>query len=429
MMAPPAQPKRSLSLRQNFAWNFFGNVIYAGCQWGIMVVLAKLTSPEKLGQFALGLAVTAPIILFSQLQLRGVQATDARGNFEFGHYLALRLLTTGLALAVIWGVAGWGGYDRATCWIILAIGWSKGVDSLKDVYYGLMQRHERMDRMAQSRIAGGVLALGCLAGLIWNTRSVVAGVLGMVVAQFAVWLIYDRQHVRRLLVTAPREPGAIRPLFDAKILWHLAILALPLGLVMMILSLNTNIPRYFIEHYEGVAQLGIFAALSYVVVAGNTFIIALGQAALPQLAKCYAAGNCSSYKRILGRMVIMGLAVGTAGVLMAWLAGPWILAVVYGPEYARQNRVFIVLMGVGAVQYVASFMGYGMTAAHYFRAQLPLFACVCLATAVASFICIPCWGVMGAAMALLVGACCNIIGCTIVVVHAIRHIPPEPEVK
>src|SRR3954469_7592651 len=89
--------RHALSLRSNFSWTFAGNVVYAGCQWGMLMVLAKLGSPERVGQFALGLAVTAPILMFSNLQLRAIQATDARREYRFGHYLALRLATTALA--------------------------------------------------------------------------------------------------------------------------------------------------------------------------------------------------------------------------------------------------------------------------------------------------------------------------------------------
>src|SRR5436190_15785492 len=90
-----------ISLRSHFLWTLGGNVVYAACQWATLIVLAKLGSAEAVGQFALGLAVTAPIMLFANLQLASLQATDSTGEYRFGHYLALRLITTGLALVVI----------------------------------------------------------------------------------------------------------------------------------------------------------------------------------------------------------------------------------------------------------------------------------------------------------------------------------------
>src|SRR5262245_13252375 len=69
------------SLRTNFLWTLAGNVVYAGCQWGMLIVLAKLGTPAMVGEFSLGLAICAPIFMLSNLNLRGVQATDARGEY------------------------------------------------------------------------------------------------------------------------------------------------------------------------------------------------------------------------------------------------------------------------------------------------------------------------------------------------------------
>ena len=64
---PPARPKPApahapLSMKANFSWTLAGNVAYAACQWAMLVVLAKLGTPEKVGQFVLGLAVRKVVI-------------------------------------------------------------------------------------------------------------------------------------------------------------------------------------------------------------------------------------------------------------------------------------------------------------------------------------------------------------------------------
>jgi hypothetical protein len=99
-MAGVSQPQigsgsQRLTLRVNFVWTLTGNVFYAACQWGILVVLAKLGTSQMVGEFALALAITAPVVIGAGLSLRGIQATDARSQYRFGDYLLLRLLTTG----------------------------------------------------------------------------------------------------------------------------------------------------------------------------------------------------------------------------------------------------------------------------------------------------------------------------------------------
>lgn len=422
------QRSQGLSLTRNFYWNLAGNVVYAGCQWGILVVLAKLTSPEMVGRFALGLAVTAPIIMLSQLQLRGVQATDAKDEYTFEHYLGLRLVTTALALIIIVGVVWLGDYSLNTGLVIMAVGLSKAFESISDVYYGLMQRHERMDRIAKSQMIKGPLSLVVLGLIVLLTENVLWGVIGLAATWCLLLLTYDLRNAtltlkefRRGQDNACSEKILTFPDFRTRNLLHLTWLALPLGIVMALGSLTTNIPRYFIESSWGMSQLGIFAALAYLVIAGNTLVSAMGQSVVPRLAKYYAAHDISQYKRLLVRMLCIGLILGTGGVIVALLAGRPILSVVYRAEYAAHNLVFVWLMVAAGVSYIASLLGYGMTAARYFRVQLPLFIAVTATTYVASFLLIRRFDLTGAAFALAAGSLVQLIGSTWVIFHAITR--------
>ena len=415
-----------LSLKQNFSWTFVGNGVYQACQWGMLVVLAKLTSPEAVGQFALGLAVCAPVVMFTTLALRAVQATDARGEYQFGDYLGLRLLMTGLALAVIAGIA-LVGYRSVTTSVILAVGLAKSFQAVGDVFYGLLQQHERMDRIAKSMMIKGPLSLVVFGATVYLTHSVLLGVLGLAAVWALVLLIYDIGSGALILRASDANPKlnrlqVLRPRWAWGILLRLAWLALPLGLVMMLISLNANIPRYFIEHYLGERELGIFAAMAYLIVAGGMVVGALGQSATPRLAKYYAAGNTVAFRNLLMKMVGIGVLLGAAGVLIAALAGRELLTLLYTPEYAQKSGVFFWLMVAGGIAYVSSFMGYTMTATRYFKVQLPLFTLVAGTTTAACLWLVPQWGLVGAAWALIMGAVVQAGGSAGVVLHALHRI-------
>src|SRR5512147_1698759 len=92
---------RPRSLRRGFSWTLAGNVVFAGCQWAMLVVLAKLVPPGLVGQFGLALAITTPVVVFANLNLRAMQATDARGEFAFGEYARVRALMLALACAAV----------------------------------------------------------------------------------------------------------------------------------------------------------------------------------------------------------------------------------------------------------------------------------------------------------------------------------------
>src|SRR5207302_1077340 len=158
-----------LSLRVNFGWTLAGTVLYAACQWAMLSVLAKLTSPEEVGHFALGLAVARPIFILSDLPLRAIQATHARATVRFSDYLAVIIAWTAVLV-------------------------------LQDLPGRAMDRSRAPDLRTR------------------NERA------------------RDR---RRVVMTG-----------------------LPLGIVLLLVSLNFNIPRYFLQASRGERELGIFAALA-----------------------------------------------------------------------------------------------------------------------------------------------------------------------
>jgi O-antigen/teichoic acid export membrane protein len=412
-----------LSLRANFSWTFLGNVVYAACQWGMLTALAKLGTPELVGQFSLGLAVTAPVMMLANLQLRAIQATDARRDYEFADYYALRLLTSGLALLVIAGIALLSSYRAEMVAVILALGLYKGVQSIGDVYHGLMQGRERMDLISRALLLKGPLALLALALVFYLTRSVAWAGLAMAVVYLAVLLAYERRNARALL--ADEAPQVLRPRWQPGRLAALAWLALPLGLVMMLISLNGNIPRYAIERYLGQGELGIFAAMASLKVVGTTFVGALGQSASPRLAAYYAEGDGAAFRRLLARLIAIGAGLGGLAVAVAAALGGPVLTLLYTPAYAQRIDVLIVLMVAAGMAFVASFLGYGITAARRFRQQIPLFAGVLAATAVATLVLVPAYGVMGAALALVVSAVVQCVLSALVVVRALREGPAD----
>jgi len=432
------QQLKPLTLRRNFSWTFTGNLIYAASQWGMLVVLAKLGSPEMVGQFTLGLAVTAPVIMFTNLQLRGIQATDAKGDYVFSDYLGLRLIGTGLALLIIAGITLKAGYRWETSLVILAIALAKAFESISDVFYGLIQQHERMDRIAIALMIKGPLSLLLLGIGVSLTGSVVGGAIGLAIAWGLVLFGWDLRNGRLILknsshgreredlLVADAEPAKsqnpLYPRWEGKTLSKLVWLALPLGFVMMLISLNTNIPRYFIERYLGERELGIFAAMSYLMVVGQMVVSALAESASPRLAKYYAAGNSTAFGTLLLKLVGVGLMLGAGGVFVAVVAGREILTLLYKPEYAERSDLFLWLMVAAGMGYVSSFLGYGMTAARYFRVQMPLFVLVTGSCAIACFWLIPTQGVRGAAIALIVGAIVQAVFSLGVIVHALYRL-------
>jgi O-antigen/teichoic acid export membrane protein len=398
----------------------------------MLVILAKIGSPEMVGLFVLGLTITAPVLLFASLNTRLAQATDAKHEYQFADYLGLRLITTALALLVIIGIIIVSEYHQKMALVIFAVGTAKAFESISDTFYGLFLQRERMDRIAKSKIVRGILSLVALGIVTYLTGSVFWGVVGLAISWALVMRGYDIRSGVLMLKSDLQKSGSTSDFGDSKIAplmrWdmrqmiQLAWLALPLGVVAALGSLMTNIPRYLVERFLGVYELGIFAALAYIKVASNTVVLALGQSASPRLAKYYATKNIPAYRQLILKLMIIGALLGVALLLVTFVAGEEILTLIYQPEYAKYHKVFVWLMVAAAIDHIATFLHYSMTAARYFRVQVPLFALFVGVAALTGVWLIPIYGLLGAAMTLVIATIVRAVGSMIIVLHAMRKL-------
>jgi O-antigen/teichoic acid export membrane protein len=401
----PTQVIPPQSLGKNFGWTLFANIIYSGCQWGSLVLLARIASTEQVGIYALAMAIAVPLSMVSNLNLRIIQLTDLSGTDNLLDILGLRYSAVALSfliVCVIFLASGYGGYTAGT---ILLMTVAQSVESISDTYYGLLQRQERMDRIAKSMIMRGIASLIGFGAWVVFTDNVFYGVANIALVRLLVLLGYDS---RPKVVDLPHSGipafallrARWNPRAQATIFWKIA----PLAGVSVLAPLNGNIPRYFIESCSGHKVLGAFAALSVLPSAGSMVVGALGQAAMPRLVRAFADGRSYGYKVLLWKLLLIALALGVGGMGVTVLFGGSILNLLYGAAYVSYSRLFFWLMVSGACVYATSVFGYGLTAASEFKVQLPVLCLITLITFVSSGLLIPKYSATGGAMTVAFAA-------------------------
>lgn len=399
-----------VSLRTNMAWVFAGNMVYAVSQWLILIVLAKLGTPEMVGQYAFAVALASPIIVFSNLRLRSLVAVDTEDEYQFGDYFGLRLLSTLLALLVIAALSVLAPSPTGAL-VLLAVACAKGFESISDLVYGRFQLHERLDYMAKSMLLRSVLAVGAFGLGMALGGSLVWGALGVCIAWGFILLVYDLPNTAAILqfphqargnpLTQREARTAMRPRWEARVLYKLAWFSLPLGFVVALDTVWNYIPRYFIEFYSGDSELGLFAAVASLMSLGGLMVNAIGQPAVPRLAKYATDGNWKAFDALLIKLMCGGAFIGVVGVAGAVVLGAQVLGLLYRPEYASQPALLPLVMLAAGIQYVYIFGAAALNAMHHFRVQVPLYvASVILITALCFFL-IPRYGLLGAGWAML----------------------------
>ena len=427
-MASPNTLWRPSALKTGLLWMSTGNVCYAACQWGVLIVLTKLGSPEQVGVFASALAVTAPVVLLGNLQLRQILVTDRSRDFSFQDYAGLRLVTS---LGSVLFLLGFYGISRSGLntegLVVVTIALAKGVESYNDIYQGFLHKHERMKTLATAQAIKGLASLALVSAVFYVFRNVFLAGAALLLAWVIASLAYDIPHCLALWRSLRSESvdgrgmSLFRPRISGRLL-RLVKLAAPLGVAIMFASLATNIPRYSIRHYMGLGSLGIFAAVANLQVSAATIVNSLAQVITPRLATHYDQKQYRSFFRALAQAVLGLLGLGLTAVLVSLAAGRQILTLIYNAEYAAYFPLLTLTMVAATVWFVAAILGCALTAMRVLNVQLVLAGSACLVIHVACSLLVPLYGLSGACGAIICGGVVQSCGSAAIMLYSQRSL-------
>ena len=361
---PPPTTYRRLSLKRNILWTGIGTAVYYVSQYALLSLIAKLTSVEAVGQFALALAVIMPIIMFSQMQFRSLQVTDAKGEYSFQDYFWTRFYGTIFALLVIAIVAFTGSYSPEVRAVIFLFGLAKCFESLSDLTYGTLQSNDRMDYVAISQIIKSLLSMVLFWGVLYLTRQLLPAILVLGGAWALVFFGFDLPFARKVSGTKSLfvfpSPATIR---------QLVTLSLPLALTATMNAYLINLPRYALKPF-GESQIGYFSAVAMLI---NVVILITGtvsQATLARVARHYQQGEYHAYCRLAVRTTLLQAGISLAFTFVVWFGGKSLVGTLFTSEYRAYTNVLLLMCAGMTLNSLGAFGAITLSAGRHFRHQL-----------------------------------------------------------
>lgn len=374
---------------------FSGNVALAASQWALLVIIAKLAGVAALGQFAMALAIAAPVYAFASFKLRAVLATSPADDIAFGHYLGFTLIATALATTVVVGIA-WFVVEPRNSMIVTLVGLAKASETVADMIHGHLQKHERFSVISASQIIKSVAGVVVVWTILIISPDLELAVGGYAAVRLATLLGFDFRSAKKLSIKLG-EPGSDIH-FKQSELVQLFRVGFPLGIVVALNTLQTSLPRLTLAEFLDEAAVGYFAAMAYLVIAGAMIVNSWAQATLPKLARAYLESR-SDYIRLLGKNCLFAILVGAGGLALAAFGGEAILVFLYTPEFQGMQVPFVWIMASGGLLYLSAVMGAAVTAARSFHSQALVAVLITLALVTFLFLLVPSMGITGAAMA------------------------------
>ena len=191
----------------------------------------------------------------------------------------------------------------------------------------------------------------------------------------------------------------------------------------MLSSLNTNIPRIFIEKYLGNEQLGYYASISYIIVAGNIIITSLGQSMAPRLSKLASSNNLLAFNQTLRKLVLFSFSLGLLCFITVFFFGKDILRIIYTPEYANYSNLLTWFTVVSTIDFTSTFFGYALTALKKFKIQPKIAIMWTVSSVFLSYLLIPEYGLFGSVLSLIISSLIRLILQVVVYILSIKQLP------
>ena len=380
--------KDILLLLKKAKWLVGGNFVFAFSQWVILIFFARMTNQENLGQYALALAIVTPIFAVGNLQLRPLYILDVNSEqkYTYTHFYYLRLICSFIALAccLVLGL-----FFNVSILVLLLVGLLKFFESYSDIIYAYYNAHDQTQLISKSLFLKGTLSVLAVAVGLYLFDFYTALILFLIV-YLVVWLFIDNLYIQKTqeIKKMSLDLGIMKS-------------AIPMGISLGIVTLQSNIPRLFLDQYASIEAVGIFTVLSYFIIVGSIFINSICQYLSPRLTHAWNH-NRAYFKKLLSMALLVAGGLGLIAIFLSYFMGEFVLKLVYGAEYVAYTDAFVLTMVAGFILYLATVLGYTLTAIGFIKQQVYLFSIVLIFSVLVSYLCIPEYGIIGGIYTLMV---------------------------
>jgi len=385
-------PKKN-SLFKKFSWLFIGNLIYSLSKALMIIIITHLGTPSLVGQYSLSIAINTPLYTFLGLGIRTVYVTDRKNNFDFNNYFNIRLISSVLALLITVIISLF--FGKETGLIIISVSICKFFEFICDIIYGFFQKLEKMQFIGISKTIKSSLSLFTMGFIFYLTRNLFLSTVSAALIWGISLFLYD--------IPIMLKNNRFNLLINKRITLYIIKISLPLGIVLILDTLNSYLPSYFIEGILGSDILGYYSSIAYLVLSGDIIINSLGESVLPKLSYYYKESKNKFNDSIL-KLVTISVGLGLIALSLVTIWGRFLLNFLYNSEYARYYNIFIILMASSCVSYISRFLNKGINAAQKFKVQQILYLITLLINIVLYAVLIKEYGINGACYVALVSS-------------------------
>ncbi len=358
-------------MKKNLSLLFIANIIKGFYQWSLLILIVKFLSVQDVGYFTLAFAVTAPVFMFFNLQLKSIYVVDyRRTNYDYNYFI-IRVISVIFALLCLSLYSYFNNYDL---FILLLVGIIKALESMFDIIHADFQKKEVMQFMSVSIIFQSLLSLMVFTIALLLTNSLISSLISIIVVMVAILCIYDLRIFLKINNINILYVHFMQSHFYKKsnliFIKKLLLNALPLGISVFIGSYLTNLPRIYVEKYLGLEQLAYFGAMSYMAIGFFQLLLPIQIILRPRLAKLLKEHKWNEFIKYLNVSIFSTIIFGSILISIFYLIGDYVLIKVYNENYTSHVNILLLLVLGQIILTSSGYLNIAVQTFHIFKLQL-----------------------------------------------------------
>ncbi|NUF35997.1 hypothetical protein HUN19_18620, partial [Acinetobacter oleivorans] len=127
----------------------------------------------------------------------------------------------------------------------------------------------------------------------------------------------------------------------------------PLGISVMLVALQSNIPRFFLEKFFNLEYVGVFSVFYYFIIVGGIVINSICQFISPRFSILFKENKMHELSKLTMQAWGMAGFLGISGLIVSITLGGFFVNLLYGPHYLIWIDILNIVMFAGLFTYLS----------------------------------------------------------------------------
>lgn len=325
--------------KSEFIWNSIASFVASMLNAVLLLFCTRINGTDMAGMFSISFATSVILNAIGDYGIRIYQVTDSERKYQFGEYIALRIVVVAIMVMVAIGFVLISGYDTTKLVITLLLVLFRVIDNLSETYQGEFQVQGRLDLGGKSVVIRNGLAIVMFLVADILTKSMMVSCVVLFLTNLLLFLLFDKRCIKKF--------NQDKIIFTKDIVFSMLKECFPV-FVSTILSLYlTNAVKYAIDGvstYEMQTYYNIIYLPTFTINLASIFII---KPMLKVLGDIWNGKKYQEMLKVITKISGLILVVTLLIEIVCFAIGTQMLSLIYGVELNpyRMDLCLLVLSG------------------------------------------------------------------------------------